>query len=583
VKAKKRKRRILWTISATVVIAVVVLVGCGLARRRAQEAAPSADDMVTAFVGDLAASASASGQLLPHRESRLALGGSGRVEHVYVGVGDRVQSGDALVLIETGDLQRAVQSAEQSLAIQEASLAELLSPPDPQDVAAAEAAVINAQAQLDDLLAGPSIQEQAQTQAVLDSAQAQLDDLLAGPSQDELAQARAALVSARASLQAAQARYEALDDQLVVAQNDIHSAQLAVDRARDMYDQLVWYSPDRLVAESWGPYSPQAAAKRNAQINYDVAVANYALAEININDAAVRSALAQVAQAENALATLTEERTVQIASAEAQVARAKASLATLTEEKTVQIATARAQLVQAEASLTRLLDGASEEQLAIAAAQVEQARITLQEAQDNLQAATLTAPFAGTITAVHVAAGEYASGLAVELVDTDSLRVVLNVDEVDIGTIQVGQPTVVTLETWPERDLAGEVVSIAPKAKSLGGIVSYEVQLSLDTADLPVLTGMTANADLITAQRENVLLVPNRAIIADRQENRYYVNRIEGEEIVKVEVSIGLRDSTYTEITGGLERGDPVFIGTVDEGLGFGQGPPEFVRETNEQ
>jgi multidrug efflux pump subunit AcrA (membrane-fusion protein) len=126
-------------------------------------------------------------------------------------------------------------------------------------------------------------------------------------------------------------------------------------------------------------------------------------------------------------------------------------------------------------------------------------------------------------------------------------------------------------------------VTIAPKAKVLGGIVSYEVQLSLDTAGLPVLTGMTANADLITAQRQDVLLVPNRAIIADRQENRYYVNRIEGQEIVKVEVTIGLRDNTYTEVTSGLGQGDPVYIGTVDEGFSFGQGPPEGMREMGEQ
>jgi HlyD family secretion protein len=106
----------------------------------------------------------------------------------------------------------------------------------------------------------------------------------------------------------------------------------------------------------------------------------------------------------------------------------------------------------------------------------------------------LVAPFAGTVTAVHVAVGEYATGLAVELVDTDSLRVVLDVDEVDIGTIRVGQPTIISLETWPQYDLPGEVVSIAPKAKSVGGIVAYEVQLSFDPRELPVLTGMTTRS-----------------------------------------------------------------------------------------
>jgi HlyD family secretion protein len=574
----KKRNRTLWI--SLVILAVVILGGCGLARRRARiAAAPEAGDTVTVFVGDLSASASASGRLLPQREAQLALGISGIVEQVYVDVGDSVKAGDVLVQLETDDLERAVESARQSLAISEANLAELSKAQDAEDLVAAQAAVDNAQAQLDDLLAGPSEQEVAQAESALTTAQANLDDLLTGPSKEELEQAQAALTSAKAALVAAKARYEALDDQLVIAQNNIDNAQLAIDRASDAYDQLLWNSRDRLVAESWGPHSPQAAALKNAKISYDVAVANYRLTEIDVNDAAVRSAEAQVAQTEALLASLTEDKSVQIAAAEAQVARARANMLTLTEVKTVQIAAAEAQLAQAKAALSKLLDGPSEEQLLIAKAQVEQARISLEEAEDNLASAALVAPYEGTVTAVYVAAGELASGLAVELVDTESLEVVLLVDEIDIGAIQVGQPTVVTLETWPDRDLSGEVTSIAPKSTVVEGIVTYEVHLSLDAGDLPILAGMTANADLVTAQRQSVLLVPNRAIIADREASKYYVNKVQGEEIVKTEIVIGLRDNTYTEVISGLEAGDQVYIGVIDEGLDFTQGPPENVRE----
>ncbi|MBN1579142.1 MAG: efflux RND transporter periplasmic adaptor subunit [Anaerolineae bacterium] len=576
-KSRKRKRS-WWIVLSTIAVVAVVLGGCAVARQRARAAnALQSGDVVAAFIGDLSSSASASGQLLPKQEARLALGMAGKVENVYVRAGDQVQAGDVLVQLETGNLQRAVESAEQTLAINTANLAELLQGAKPQDVAAAQASVDNAQAQLDDLLAGPSEEELAQAQAALDSAQAQLDDLLAGPSQEELAQAQAALNSAKAALETAQARYAALDDQLVIAQNDIHTAQLGMDHARDMYNLLVWN--DWKAADSWAPYSPQGAAVKNAQINYDAAVANYTLTEININDSAVRSAETQVAQANATLAALTKDKTAQIAAAEAQVARAQANLFALTEDKPVQIAAARAQLAQAKSNLAKLSEGASEEQIAIAKAQVEQARISLQDAQDNLAEATLLAPFAGTVATVYVSVGEQASGLAVDLINTNSLQVVLNVDEIDVGTIEVGQPTVVTLETWPDLELPGEVVSIAPNAQNIGGIVSYEVRLSLNAGELPILTGMTANADLITAQRKNVLLVPNRAIIADREAGKYYVNQVRGEEITKIEVTIGLRDSTYTEITSGLEESDQVYIGTIDEGFDFRNGPPEGVQE----
>jgi HlyD family secretion protein len=261
------------------------------------------------------------------------------------------------------------------------------------------------------------------------------------------------------------------------------------------------------------------------------------------------------------------------------VARAAASLERLLEDKTVQIASANAQLKQAEANLAKLLDGASDEELAIAEAQVEQVRISLEEAQENLDHAKLTAPFDGLVTDLYVAKGELTNGPVVELVNTNSMQVVLDVDEIDISHVALGQPAIITLEAWPERELGGQVASIAPKAKGIGEIVAFEVRLDLDAEGLPVLTGMTASAELSAEGRMDVLLVPNRSIIADREESKYYVNRVEGDQIVKTEVTIGLRDSQHTEITSGLEEGAQVSTREDDgPGLDFGQGPPPEAR-----
>jgi multidrug efflux pump subunit AcrA (membrane-fusion protein) len=100
--------------------------------------------------------------------------------------------------------------------------------------------------------------------------------------------------------------------------------------------------------------------------------------------------------------------------------------------------------------------------------------------------------------------------------------------------------------------------------------VTYEVHITLDKTALPVRAGMTANADLQTAERTSVLLVPNRAISADRESGTYYVNRIKGGQIEQVEVSIGLRDSQYTEITAGLQEGDELSIAEAQDTLPFG-------------
>jgi multidrug efflux pump subunit AcrA (membrane-fusion protein) len=177
---------------------------------------------------------------------------------------------------------------------------------------------------------------------------------------------------------------------------------------------------------------------------------------------------------------------------------------------------------------------------------------------------------------VHVSEGEIASGIVVELADLNSLEVVLSVDEVDIGLVAIGQTAVLNLESWPDTDITGEISTITPNATANNNAtVTYDVHVSLAQTDLPILLGMTANADLITAEKENVLLVPNAAIQADRANGTYSVNRVhrnpEGNITTEeVQVTIGLRDNQFTEITSGLNEGDELLIGSTAPIINFG-------------
>ena len=165
-------------------------------------------------------------------------------------------------------------------------------------------------------------------------------------------------------------------------------------------------------------------------------------------------------------------------------------------------------------------------------------------------------------------AGELASGPIVTLMAAD-FAVKLNVDEIDIGMVAVGQPASVTLESWPEQAIFAEVAEIAPRATiSSNGLVTYEVWLQLSATELPVRAGMTANAEMITANRDDVLLVPNGAIRADRENGRYYVNLASAvadgaTTFTEVEVTIGLRDNDFTQITSGISAGDELLIGEL--------------------
>lgn len=514
-------------------VMTVLLAACAGSRPAGQ---PAQAETVRAFIGDLSASATASGKVLPRRQATVALETAGRVEEVLVGAGDAVLAGDVLVQLESEDLAFALESARQDLIVREANLENLQTPPTEEEIAAAEAAVTSAQAQLDDLLDGPRPEEIAAAEANVRAAESgiwsaseQLDQAQSGPAAAQIARARANVASAELELlQAQQANEDNPNGETHQAMLDAQEA-LEIAQAK-LDDLLAGANPDSVAAARADVGA--AAARRDAQ------------------EADLSLMLSGASEAE--------------------------------------IASAEASLAQAEASLVSLQDGPTDEEVRIAQTQVEQARLAVEDAEAALADATLRAPFDGVVTAVHVTAGEFASGAAVDLMATDSLEVVLTVDEADIGKLEVGQPAVITLQTWPEEEIDTEIVKIAPGASSGGGdaLVSYEVFLALGDTALPVRAGMTADARLQTAQREDVLLVPNRAIIADRQEGNYYVNLLvpgddgqEGEQQVEqIEVTIGLRDDENTQILSGLEEGDLLrvtsAVPTFVPGEGNGEGPP---------
>lgn len=508
---QSKRRRWPWLIAGICLLLIAAAVVLPSLGGGSETAAAQTPDIVTVGRGEISANATASGAVVTHREAALSLGVSGIVDRVLVQVGDSVSEGQPLVQLRAGALARQVASAEQNLIIQQANLDELRSGSSAADIASAQAAIESAQANLAKVKEGPNAAEIAAAGASLNAAQSAYADLKAGPDADSLAQAEATRKNAEAALRQAQAAY----------------------------DKVAWRSDiGRL---------PEALELEQTTNSYNAALASYNLA------------------AEGAAPDQLEQ-------ARATVEQARASLQKLLDSPTAaDLAASESQLAQAEAQLASIANGATAEKLAIAEAQVEQARINLEEAQDNLARATLTAPFAGVVTAVYVAEGEQANGPAVELADTARIEVVLDIDEIDLGELAIGQPALVTLEAWPREEIPAKVTAIAPKASSsAGATVSYETRLELGSTDLPVRLGMTANADLTTAAREGVLLAPSRAITSDRAAGKYYADVVRGESdgqvtTQRVEVSIGLRDGLFTEIKSGLSEGDRLLIPAAAE------------------
>ncbi len=193
-------------------------------------------------------------------------------------------------------------------------------------------------------------------------------------------------------------------------------------------------------------------------------------------------------------------------------------------------------------------------QLGLSSAQVD-----LQMAKDTLSKMTLTAPFDGTITSVNVEVGESASGPVVEMATMDHLEVILDVDEVDVGALKVGQAASVTFDAWPGQKVTGKVITIAPKANATANVVNFEVHIGLDPTELDLRAGMTADATIQTFQVKGALLLPRDAVEQDTQTGKAYVNLVTLQNGVRrTEVRLGQHNDQYVQILGGLQENDEV-------------------------
>jgi HlyD family secretion protein len=227
-----------------------------------------------------------------------------------------------------------------------------------------------------------------------------------------------------------------------------------------------------------------------------------------------------------------------------------------------QKAAARAQIAQAQAQLQKLLG--DDRTRALAEAQVKQAELNLEAAKQRLTDAVLTSPIAGTVSELNVKVGEQmgtgALRPAAVVADLSSFHIDVGIDENSIGTLQTEQPVAITIDALPDEQLTGRVDYIAPTATDNAGVVTYKVIIGLDPTELPVRGGMSANADVITEVRDNVLIVPNWTIRIDRQTGKAYVYVQRGDKVEEIEIATGLRNANESEVVSGLNEGEVLVV-----------------------
>ena len=233
---------------------------------------------------------------------------------------------------------------------------------------------------------------------------------------------------------------------------------------------------------------------------------------------------------------------------------------------------AEAQVRAAREQLSLIREKYTPEDLQYAEAQVAQARAALRIAEANLGYATITAPMSGVVASVTIQQGEtVTSGSAaaqaptfVTIIDLDRLQVDAYVDETDIGKVRVGQPATFTVDAFPDKEFAGTVRAIYPKALIQQNVVTYDVVIAIDNPEGLLRPDMTANTTITVAKREKVLAVPNQAVRREDGQRVAFIQ--EGDRFVPRPIKTGWKDKAYTEILGGLQEGERVVVGDVDNG-----------------
>ncbi len=217
-------------------------------------------------------------------------------------------------------------------------------------------------------------------------------------------------------------------------------------------------------------------------------------------------------------------------------------------------------------------------EVAAAQANVDQLESSLTEVETRLRDTFLRAPMAGVVTRRYVEVGElvtsgtqtFSSGTPLmQIADLSQMQVRVQVNEVDVARLQVGQRARIELDASRGASLPGRVTAVAPASavanaagqsgsgggSGSGGIVKFEVKIDILGHDRRLRPGMSANVDIITAERRNVLLLSLEGV--DLAGSR--VKKNVGGKPVDTAVTLGLKSDNRVEIRSGLRENDTVF------------------------
>jgi HlyD family secretion protein len=222
--------------------------------------------------------------------------------------------------------------------------------------------------------------------------------------------------------------------------------------------------------------------------------------------------------------------------------------------------------VSAQTNLT-----VSKADIAKAEAQVAQAKAALENAEEDLRNSTIVSPIDGLVLSRDVNVGDAVSSILIlgsqatpimTLGDVSEVYVQGKVDESDIGKVYLNQPARIVVESFKDKKFVGKVTKISPLGKEKDNVTTFEVRVSISNPTGELKANMSANAEIMLEEKKNVLMVPEAALIYDKERKASIeIPDPKGNNgKKKLSVQLGISNGVKTEILQGLNEKQQVIL-----------------------
>jgi len=500
-----------------VIILIVLIVGISYFLNTTTAVSYTTSEVKT---GTVVQEVSVTGMVKPDKAVDLAFEKSGKIARINVEVGDNVFTGQTLASLANGDIYSQYEQAVAIAKMQEAKLNELQKGTRPEQIILQETKVTNAESALNEAKKDLIAQIQDAYTKSDDAIRNKTDIFFSNP--------------------------RTTNPKLVFNPTDTQ-LQLNVESKRVFVEEMLksWFLSIQVISSNDDLSSVIKITKDNLST--------------------VKDFLGELALAVNNLGSSYSTSQTTIDSWKSNMATARTNVSTAIDSFTAsesQYTTANSSLSVEKQQLAIYKAGSTPEQIKAQEASFEEAQAGVRNAEAQLNKTIITAPFSGVITNKSFEVGEIvpANSKVLSLISQNKYKIEADITEIDIARVKIGDIARVTLDAYGSDILFEAKVSfIDPAETIIDGVATYKTTLYFTKEDEKIKSGMTANIDISTAKKDNVLFVPQRSVYNKGSDK--YVKVFKDGQVEERKIMAGLKGSDGSiEIMGGLSEGEQVII-----------------------